>query len=225
MIKKFDREYWLAQLKKEVGLENVPYEQLHNHEVDFGGFFGGHNSSKKNARKYVDEQLSNIEDSYKTLEMPIVSDDDSLTLPLPSMDSITKIITEINDNGLHSFNNVPVEIVQGIPQLKAVNQTIKKGNIRYFNVIVNKQDFIVAVNYNPEDFRSTDQINHLVNTTFFIEELNPQQMNGNESNIISYYQFVNAIQPFLKQNTDLSAYEKIANGTTTMFDGLKLDQF
>jgi len=81
------------------------------------------------------------------------------------------------------------------------------------------------VNYNPEDFRSTDQINHLVNTTFFIEELNPQQMNGNESNIISYYQFVNAIQPFLKQNTDLSAYEKIANGTTTMFDGLKLDQF
>lgn len=224
MNKAFDREYWLTQLKKEVGLENVPYEQLQDHEVDFGGFFGGDDSSKKNAKQYVDEQLSNIEDSYKTLEMPVISDD-SLTLPLPSMESITKIITEINDNGLHSFNNVPVEMVQGIPQLKPVNQTIKKGNIRYFSVIINKQDFIVAVNYNPEDFRSIDQINHLVNTTFFIEELNLQQMNGSETNIVSYYQFVNAIQPFLKQNTDLSAYEKIANGTTTVFDGLKLDQF
>lgn len=224
MKNNFNREYWLAQLKKEVGLEHVSYEELHNHVVDFGGFFNTEESSKKSAKQYIDEQLADIENSYKNLEMPEIVEE-SPTLPLPNMESITQILTQISDSGLHSYNNIPVEMLQGVPQLKMVNQTIKRSNIRYFSVIINKQDFIVAINYNSDDFRLLDQTNHLVNTTFFIEELNPLQMNGNENNIISYYQFVNAIQPFLKQTTDLSAYEKIANGTTTVFDGLKLDQF
>jgi hypothetical protein len=225
MKNSFNREYWLSQLKKEVGLENVSYEELHLHTVDFGGFFNTNETSKKTAKQYIDEQLVDIEQSYKNLEMPEIVEESPLTLPLPNMESITQIITQITDKGTYSHNNIPVEMLEGVPQLKMVNQSIKRSNIRYFSVTINKQEFIVAINYNADDFRSIDQINHLINTTFFIEELNPLVMNGSENHIISYYQFVNAIQPFLKQTTDLSAYEKISSGTTTVFDGLKLDQF
>lgn len=222
MIKEFDREYWLTQLKKEVGLESVEYDQLVNHEISTSGFFKIPGETK-NAKQYVDEQLEIIENSYKDMVDSSEISDESLTLPLPNVDDLMKTLNDISE--FHSDSKPSMDLLDGIPQLRMVEQQIQKSSIRYFYTTVDKNDFIVAINTGSSDFRISDQINHIINTSFFVEELNPLTMTGNEGNIISYYQFVNYIQPFLKQNTDLSAYEKIMNGTTTVFDGLKLDKF
>ena len=64
---KFDKNYWLEQLKKEVGLETVPYEELHLHFVDFSSPFGN-SVEKVNAKQYVDDQLSIISSQYEEFE-------------------------------------------------------------------------------------------------------------------------------------------------------------
>ena len=56
----FNKDYWIFQFKKECGLPDIAYEDLHLYEVDFDSPFG-RTKYKKNAKEYVDEQLAYAE--------------------------------------------------------------------------------------------------------------------------------------------------------------------
>lgn len=225
---KFDKNYWLEQLKKEVGLENVPYEELHSHFVDFSSPFGN-SVSKINAKQYVDEQLSFISAQYSEFEKQLgvdVHSEGKNRLSYDENDIFSRL--EVVAENLPDIDippSFPVLNGTAIPDLliAPVQQTINRDSIKYYEVFMNNQTFIVAFNLNGADVRVHDQINHLKNTSYFVEERNPFTFIGGEE-IISYYQFSNLIETLLRMSNK-NVSDKITNNIQTTFDGLKLDNF
>lgn len=202
----FNREYWIDQFKKEVGLSDVAYDDLDQHVVNFdspmGGLAESNLLSTKNAKDYVDEQLRITEEQYNSFE--------------DIGDTVDLLQEQINDM-LGPVN-------QQLVQLKQVEMKVTQSSVRYFDVVVGGMAYTVAVNTDNKPMMVTDQINHVINTSFFVEERPANYLTGFES-IISYYQFANLIQSFIKQNTDLSAFEKISQNIDTVFDGIKMNGF
>jgi hypothetical protein len=211
MTPQFNKEHWINQLKNEAGLSHIPYEELDDHKISFGLF---DNASQISAKKYIDEQLKNIEEQYSSFDDTLEDDLQSLRVDLGKTKTkgipISEFIADVE----------PVLI-----QLAEVPQQIIRSNMKYYDVLVGGNNFTVVINDHGEDWRITDQINHVKHTSFFIEERNPAHLTGYE-NIISYYQFANLIQSHIKKtNTDLSVYEKISQDINTVFDGIKLEGF
>jgi len=225
----FNKAYWLDQLTKEVGLDGVPYEELSKHYVNFDSVIGteGENeASRKNAKQYVDEQLAYIEEQYKLLNESNIEVPQEHEVPVfdPS-DVLSKLLVVSESAELNQVeDNIYKDLDLGAFQLKEVKQEVLASNMKYFDVVIGESAYTVVINDHGGDFRIKDQINHVINTTFFVEIRNPMELTGFEQ-IISYYQFVNAIQPHLKPSTDLTAFDKISKGLETAFDGVKLEGF
>jgi hypothetical protein len=223
---KFDKNYWLEQLKKEVGLETVPYEELHLHSVDFSSPFGT-SKEKVSAKQYIDEQLLIISSQYD--EFTALSSNVHETGANRLMYDETDIFSRL-DNIAAEIPDVSYELpdlnAAIIPDLfiAPVEQNIERTSIKYYEVFMNNLTFIVAFNLNGADVRVPDQINHLKNTSYFIEERNPYTFIGSEE-IISYYQFSNLIETLLRMNNQKDVSAKILNNITTTFDGAKLENF
>lgn len=235
----FNRDYWIEQLKKEVGLETVSYEDLHNHYVNFDSPFGkGSDSptSKINARKYVDDQLLFLENEYKNfidnqtkslIESDNVHRNGRLRNSYDELDIFSRL--DLTAKSLDKFENAANvgadynNLIDNPYLLKPIEQTINRDSIKYYEVFMNNQTFIVAFNLNGADVRVHDQINHLKNTSYFVEERNPFTFIGGEE-IISYYQFSNLIETLLRMSNK-NVSDKITNNIQTTFDGLKLDNF
>ena len=223
---KFDKNYWLEQLKKEVGLETVPYEELHLHFVDFSSPFGN-SVNKVNAKDYVDEQLSFISSQYVEFEK-----ENEIAVHLSSTNRLSYDENDIFSRLDSIADSVPdiapeFPILNGaaIPDLliAPVIQNIERSAIKYYEVLMNGKTFIVAFNLNGADIRIPDQINHLKNTSYFVEERNPYTFVGGEE-IITYYQFSNLIETILRMSNK-NVSDKISNNIETTFDGIKLDNF
>jgi hypothetical protein len=223
---KFDKNYWLEQLKKEVGLETVPYEELHLHFVDFSSPFGN-SVEKVNAKQYVDDQLSIISSQYEEFEAlsSNVHETGTNRLMYDETDIFSRldnIAAEIPDV-FYEFDNLNAAVIPDL-LIAPVEQNIERTSIKYYEVFMNNRTFIVAFNLNGADVRVPDQINHLKNTSYFVEERNPYTFIGSEE-IISYYQFSNLIETLLRMNNQKDISAKISNNITTTFDGAKLENF
>ena len=218
MSKHFDPQYWTEQIKKEIGLSHVTDDKLSEYFVDFGSFFS-EGQNKQTAKQYVETQLEILRQQYDEFEAL------SIQPPKPSqslnLDDVEKRIADITSN----YSDEPEIIIpSSVTQLEYIPQQINRNSVRYFEVLVAGNTYIVAINVDSQDFRVGDHINHIKNTSFFVEERNPLTFTGLE-HVISYYQFVNLIQPHLKPKNDFSFYEKIAENVDTQFDGLKLEGF
>lgn len=221
MMPRFDKQYWTEQLKREIGLSHVPDSELHQHYVDFGNFFG-EAENKKTAKQYIDDELKNLEQQYQDVVVTPVSIKDLNLFKSVDENLISSKLFDV----AQSLDDVDMEpvVLDHISQLEFVPQTIDRESIKYFEVFVGNNTFIVAVNTGSNDFRIADHINHIKSTSFFVEERNPFTFIGTE-NVISYYQFVNLIQPHLKPKNSLTPFDKITNNVDTVFDGLKLEGF
>lgn len=222
MSTQFNPQYWREQIKREIGLSHVSDDELSQHYVDFGSFFG-EGENKKTAKQYVEQQLEIIQEQYNSIELYSKH-------PQINVQSFKGVDFEkVNDQllGVASLLDdvdPDITIPENVTQLEYVPQQINRNNVKYFEVFVAEKTYIVAVNTDSQDFRVNDHINHVKNTSFFVEERNPLSFIGVE-NIISYYQFINLIQPYLKPKNNLSFYEKINGDVNTVFDGLKLEGF
>jgi hypothetical protein len=220
---KFDKEYWIYQLRKEVGLEDVIYEDLDKHFVNFESLISDENVAQKNAKEYVDEQLALIEEKYKEFEES--EEEYEVDLEVPEFnpeDVLFKLSNVVEFIDKMETAPLPIFKLDGIVQLEEVKQEIRRNDMKYFEVLVGNKNFIIAVNVHSDDCRIMDQVNHIKATSFFVEERTPATFVGGED-IISYYQFINYIQPYLKQTA--TALDKISENVTTSFDGLKLEGF
>lgn len=224
----FDKNYWTEQLKKEVGLEAVPYEQLHEHFVDFSTPFSL-TENKVNAKDYVDAQLEIIKAQY-----------DEFSNSLGNLNSFTNATA--NRNAYNEFDvmsrldivsqNTPTESpvfpdlnnVGGVRLLEPVQQQVKRESVKYYDVFIGGKEFTVAFNVESGDNRVLDHIQHLRNTSYFVEDRNPLTFTGGET-IISYYQFVNLVELAIREKKTDDVQNKISQNIKTEFDGLKLDNF
>jgi hypothetical protein len=209
---KFNREEWIDKLKAEIGLAHVPYEELDQHFVEFG-FFAGSNSPKTNARQYIDNQLHETEESYKQFEGEEVG---SVT----SLITITDIDATLGDV-LSNLGDIPDTVRPTNEELRQlqvpyIEMRMKQEEILCFDVSIDNKPYIVAINYDGTDVKIKDQIKHVINTTFFIEVRDKTTIRDGEQ-VISYYQFVNAIRPYINQTPTLT--ERILDDVDTNFEG------
>lgn len=224
---KFDREYWIDQLKKEVGLGNIPYDSLEFHQVDFESPFGiKSDNGLINAKEYVDSQLEIIEQQYKQIDEEIDKEDLSIS-SFTSYDEEDVMQKLSNISGsidqLISLDNLDEKFENNNFFLQEKKQVINKNDIKYFDVVVSGKEFTVVIN-DYGDLKVKDQISHIKNTTFFVEERAKESITGKE-NYISYYQFINLIEPLLRKSNDTPVWKKITDDLKTEFDGLKLEGF
>jgi hypothetical protein len=234
----FNKQYWIEQLTKEVGLEGVPYEELSNHFVNFDSFFGSEEdspTSKVNAKEYVDRQLVEIEKQYEefsqtqdALESFPLSPSKSLTLDYNESDIFNRLgnvansdVKEMPFDQNYQENKI---LYNGIPLILPVQQNIQREDIGYYEVFVEGRVFIVAINKKNGDLKTEDQINHIKSTSYFVEEINPLRLVGGEE-IISYYQFANMIEEIVRRKGTVSVDVKLKDNVKTEFDGIKLDNF
>lgn len=230
----FNKQYWIEQLTKEVGLEGVSYEELSNHFVNFDSFFGNDEdspTSRVNAKDYVDRQLVEIEKQYQDFhkeELGVTIQPKSLTLDYNESDIFGRLSTVANEE----FREMPFDnnyqenkiLYNGVPLILPVQQTIQREDIGYYEVFVEGRVFVVAINRKNGDLKTEDQINHVKSTSYFVEEVNPfNLLNGEE--IISYYQFANMIEEIVRRKGTLSVDVKLKDNVKTEFDGVKLDNF
>jgi hypothetical protein len=213
----FNKEYWMNQLINEVGCLGVPYEELDQYTVDFGPVTGQSSEHTKTAKQYIDEQLVLIEAEYDKFE------DDELVefTPTPNFAAVSDRLSDVaNILDKVDYFDISVE------QLEVKSQEVQKSDIRAFGVTINEIDYVVMMNiggsYEPWQYQ--DQINHITNTSFFVEHRDPATITDQDV-VISYFQFVNAIEPFLKPVNDITAYEMINKDINTVFDGIKLEGF
>jgi hypothetical protein len=229
----FNKQYWIEQLTKEVGLEGVSYEELSNHFVNFDSFFGTDEdspTSKVNAKDYVNRQLREIEKQYEEFALFENSEvaQESLTLDFDEDNIFNRLGNISNEN----FDEVPVDnlhqnskvFYDNIPLLVPIQQNIERSDIRYYDVQIESRIFTVAINKKNSDLKTEDQINHIKSTSYFIEERNPVSFIGGE-NIISYFQFSNLVEEIARRKGTVSVNIKIQDNVKTKFDGVKLDNF
>lgn len=234
----FNKQYWIEQLTKEVGLEGVPYEELSKHFVNFDSFFGSEEdspTSRVNAKEYVDRQLVEIEKQYEefsqtqdSLESFPLSPSKSLTLDYNESDIFSRLHNVANEG----FKEMPFDqnyqdnkiLYNGVPLIIPVQQNIQREDIGYYEVFVEGRVFVVAINKKNGDLKTEDQINHVKSTSYFVEEINPLRLDGGEE-IISYYQFANMIEEIVRRKGTVSVDVKLKDNVKTEFDGVKLDNF
>lgn len=229
----FNKQYWIEQLTKEVGLEGVSYEELVNHFVNFDSFFGNNEdspTSRVNAKDYVDRQLVEIEKQYQEFEKEennVMIQEGSLTLDYNETDIFARLgatAQNIECDSSHDVNTSLFVQYNGVSLLKPIEQTIERSDIGYYEVFVEGRIFIVAINRKQNDLKTIDQINHIKSTSYFVEEQNPLSFVGGEE-IISYYQFSNMVEEIIRRKGIVSADVKIQDNVKTEFDGVKLDNF
>lgn len=221
MSKQFNPKYWTEQIKREIGLSHVSDEQLSEHYVDFGTFFT-EGENKKTAKQYIEQQLEIIKEQYNSFDLYSKQSQNSQCFKQVDFEKVNQQLLGVAS--LLDDVDPDIPVPQNVSQLEYVPQQINRNSVKYFEVFVVDKTYIVAVNVDSQDFRVNDHINHIKNTSFFVEERNPMTFTGLE-NIISYYQFTNLIQPHLKPKNDFSFYEKVTSDVNTVFDGLKLEGF
>jgi len=205
IVPAFDRDYWIAQLKKEVGLPHIPYNKLAEYTVDFESPFGL-GKTTKNAKEYVDEQLALIEGQYS---------DASSTLQAESKEA---------ESWLGSTNGLLSGIAnEDIPQLQPIVQEVNKLNIRYLDVRIVDMNYTVIINDDGTRDK-LDQINSVIYSPWFIKERKHTELTQLE-NFISWYQYSNAVQLVPKPKKDVRDFEDITKSMDTIFDGIKLEGF
>ena len=197
----FNPDYWMTQLKKEVGLMEVPYDELGKYEVDLDSPFG-RGKIKINAKEYVDQQLAIIEEDYR--------------------------ITQ-NGEGDDYLEDVDVVLSSNEPVLlvAAPVQEIKEDSIKFYNVVINEVPYVVFVNTtvraDDEKWIITDQINTITNDKrFYKGETFRHFLTGLET-AISYYQYVDKVSSIPRAQEPLTAYEMINERMDTVFDSLKVN--
>jgi len=226
----FKKEYWIEELKKEIGLPEIPYEELDQHKVSFGTFFNTSEEEYVNAKEFVDTQLKYIEKFCKNNELQISSEkSEEIDVPhfhkfkaveeddvMATLDSVANLLDNIDEFPTQETSDAPNAIL-----LKPVVQTVDPNKIIYFKVLIGNNEYTVAIN-DYGDLKIQDQIKHVQSTTFFVEEVSKYFLTGME-NIISYYQFVTLIEPYFNKQQTLQ--ERLQTDVKTEFDGPKLDKF
>lgn len=205
----FDKNHWIDKIKSEIGLENVLYENLGEYFVDFGNVFG-ESSNKVSAKEYVDREVASVEEQYRSFNeqgdvLPMSNDLDSF-----DADAVMGNLLEISQ--------IPIIELPAINDIEEETPEIP-SKFSYFSVFIDNRDYIVAIN-DYGDLKIQDQIKHIKNTSYFVEQKLPETIQTGEV-IISYYQFVNLIEKEVAKSR-ISTYEKIQQNLNTVFNGTEL---
>jgi hypothetical protein len=213
----FDREHYLTQLKMEVGLSDIPTEELDKYKVQLNSPTGRSSSFSVNAKEYIDKELENIEKSIA--EFNAAEDED----PAPVVETVSISVEESQEKMLRATIEKSEnfwEWVEDVPQLKEVPMPeMPLDKFKYFKTNINAITYhVVLFDNDTRDF--VDQYN-MVKKHFCTEkEVDRNFLNGNEL-IINYLQWVNLVSRLEPPKTDVMTYEDISKRMDNVFEGVE----
>jgi hypothetical protein len=214
---KFDRESARKNILHGLGISpESTDEELKGMFVTVGSFFSD-DSEKINAHQYVVNQLDNDEMFYNEFYSNGISQVNEFK-PVSENDIMTAL-SNLDFDKLP--DSIPVEDLSQIPD--SLNNkfltipTVFDLSFRYFVVNFEGNEYVIVIN-EPTDRKTFDQIKHIENTSYFIEEKNSDQLADTDI-VISYYQFVNMMERSIsRKNAEIRS--KIEENVKTQFSSL-----
>lgn len=196
-LPKFDREYWITQMKNEIGLSDIPYEELDQYKVTHDSILGKDSDEQISAKDYVDRQLAIIEEQYKQFDSQLENSTKyslsigNMAIPQERMEILQPVVSKFDPNKIVCFD-----------------MSIPKGD-RIYNLTV----FI---------HNNKDQENYLENHWGFVGKRTKDELTGLET-ICTFYQFVNHFGDVKNpKEAGIEEYD-VTKRMDMVFDGLKLE--
>lgn len=191
----FNERKYRDELKASLGFQDIPDDELYDHNMVLNSPLGAANSLSLSVGKFIDADVETAREAY--MELNNTFDD----VVIPSL-------AEPVDN-----------------QIILTNKTTFNGdNIKYYDVDIpivgdepNIRPYTVAIYVNPASVESLEtaqtQIRGVTSHFTFVGERNSNELTGMEF-IITYYQFVNLVGALInktdRQDVSASIAEKIA---------------
>lgn len=190
------------KLKKQLGFDGIPDDELVNHRIQLNSPTGATDSLSLTVADYINAEVDITRQAYENLES-LMGDTDA---EIP-------VLTETRESIIHGANSTSILGVQ---------------NIKYLDIsFANKEtihNYTVAISFDPKDEKSVqlayDQINQIKSHFTFIKERNRDELIGFET-IISFYQYVNMVSGLINPRPldQIGLTESIASRLSTIFEG------
>lgn len=195
---KFNEQKYRQDLKKMLGLLDIPDEDLDKCPIVLNSPTGLNSHLSITAKDYIDNEVGIAREAYEELNINIESN------------------VELDN----------IDVPQNTTTLLSEKTSFDPKKIQYFDVNVPKDDaiipFTVAIYVITEDFvswqDSQTQIHQVKNHFTFIGERKPEDLTGLET-IISYYQFVNMVSNLIHHTDRNDVAQKIAEKIAMEFEG------
>ena len=213
----FNRDFYLNELRKEVGLLDIPYEKLGDYKVQLNSPTGRSSSFSINAKEYVDNELANIEKDIDAHNATTEID------PEPTFDIVTVSVDEKQEilvrKAIESSDDF-WEWVDEKPPIAEVKMDQKLENFRYFEVKIpdNEISFVVVI-FDDGTQEIKDQIN-TVKKHFCTKGLKKREFLTGYETVINFYQWTNLVSA-LAPKTDYLSFEDINKRMDTVFQGVE----
>lgn len=195
----FDERKYRDNLKATLGFQDIPDEELYDHNLVLNSPMGGKNALSLSVGKYIDtdvemarEAYNNLADTFDDVEIPELA---------------------------------PVE--EGKISVLSNKTTFDGSKIKYFDIDVPDDEggispFTVAIYVNSSSLESIqeskNQIQQVTNHFTFVGERKGEDLTGLER-IISYYQFVNLVGKLVHQSNRDDVAARIAEKIAMEFEG------
>ena len=181
----FNEQKLRTDLKKSLGFETVPDDELKNHQIIINSPTGGCTELSLSVKDYIDTEVRISRDAYEQLDFDMNN-------------------TEIPDIATSTENFIVGD---------TATSNLGVDNIKYFDISFqsfnNKtqeneiKNYTVALSFNPNDPKSVqqfvDQSNQIKSHFTFLKEKSRFLLLGIET-IISYYQYVNLVSNLVNPN-------------------------
>jgi len=229
----FDRNHNIAVLRKEIGLDNVPYEELHNFKVQLNSPTGRSSTFEVNALEYVDKELAYvekyIEDFNKNLEESESFDFVSVTFD-EKQEAMFRDMIEKSDDFIEWANEDTIKPIEVPVSHGQLNKEMDK-KIRYLHSVINGIDYIVAMvmddsdpsllNYGKVKYHFTTQ-SEFTKETGYSESLKACMGRGNNPVTINYFQWVNLVTDLeMPKSGEIEDYSDISKRMDNVMDRIQ----
>lgn len=204
-------------MRKEIGLLDIPYDQLGEYKVQLNSPTGRSCSFSINAKEYVDNELENIQKEIEKHNS--ISEVD----PEPTFDIVSITVDEKQEDMIRKTIESSADFwewVEDKPPIDEIKMDQKLENFKYFEVKVPENETIFTVIiFDNKTLDVKDQINKVKKHFCTKGEKNRNLLLGTET-IINYYQWANLVAD-LAPKTDYLSYEDISKRMDNIFTGVE----
>lgn len=216
----FNKDHYVEQLKKEIGLSDIPTKKLGEYTVQLNSPTGRSCSFSVNAKEYVDKELSNIEKSIKEFNEQQEDESGDLetsieTVSISIDESQEKLIRETIEKSDNFHEWIEDEKLLKAPE----REELPLEKFKYFKTdIGNVIRYVVLFDNETRDY--TDQYNAVKGHFCTSGQVDRNFLMGNEV-IINYLQWVGLVSKLTPPAKDVMNYEDISKRMDNIFQGVE----
>jgi hypothetical protein len=213
----FDREHYLNELKKEIGLSEFSYDEIGagDFKVQLNSPTGRSCSFEIKAKDYIDNELKHIEEA--------INEENSKEEDDVTFDIITVQIDESQEKAFRAMIEKSEDFWEWAEEhapIKEVKMEQPTSNFKYFDVKIGDNVYTVVL-FDNGTLEYKDQYNRVRKHFATVKERSRDFLTGLEF-IVNYYQWANLVSGLDNpKGGDYLSYEDISSRMSTIFQGVE----